>query len=219
MAADLGLVVHAAEADANERPRHRARDRLAQRGLADAGRPDEAQDRRLAAGRELAHRQVLDDAALDLLQAVMVLVEDLAGLGDVDRLLLGHAPGQLDQPVQIAAHHAGLGGGLRHPLVAAQLLLRLAVRLRRHLGLRDRLGQLGDLLRPCRRLRRAGAGWSPSARAGSPRAAARRTRPWSSGRSPGSGAAPRCARRDAATPSPSAAPGRWSRGCPASPAA
>ncbi|MGY4266688.1 hypothetical protein ACVJF2_005258 [Bradyrhizobium sp. USDA 4519] len=74
----------------------------------------------------------------------MVLVEDLARLRDVDRLLLRNAPGQIDQPVEIAAHHAGFGRCLRHPLVAAQFLLRLAFGLRRHLGLDDRLGQLGD---------------------------------------------------------------------------
>jgi hypothetical protein len=42
MAADLGLVVHAAEAHAHELAAHGARDRLAERGLADAGRPDKA---------------------------------------------------------------------------------------------------------------------------------------------------------------------------------
>ena len=48
VAADLGLVVHAAEADARELAAGRARDALAERGLADAGRADEAQDRALA---------------------------------------------------------------------------------------------------------------------------------------------------------------------------
>ena len=63
VAADLGLVVHAAEADADECAAHGAGDRLAERGLADAGRPDEAQDRRLALRRQLAHRQIFDDPA------------------------------------------------------------------------------------------------------------------------------------------------------------
>ena len=56
----------------------------------------------------------------------MVLVEDAPRLGDVDRLLLRQRPGQLDQPVEIGADHAVFGGGLRHALVAAQLLARLA---------------------------------------------------------------------------------------------
>ena len=45
VAADLRLVAHAAERDAHELAPERARDRAAERGLADAGRPDEAQDR------------------------------------------------------------------------------------------------------------------------------------------------------------------------------
>ena len=93
MAADFRLVVHAAEADAHELAAHGARDRLAERGLADAGRTDEAQDRRLALRRELAHREIFDDPPLDLVEIVMVLVEDAPRLDDVDRLLLGQRPG------------------------------------------------------------------------------------------------------------------------------
>ena len=80
VAADLGLVMHAAEADAHEFAVHGARDRLAERGLADAGRTDEAQDRRLALRRELAHGEIFDDAPLDLVEAVVVVVEDVARL-------------------------------------------------------------------------------------------------------------------------------------------
>ena len=84
MAADLRFVMDAAEADAHELAVHRARDRLAERGLADAGRPDEAQDGRLAVGRELAHREIFDDPALDLLKPEMILVEDAPRRRDVD---------------------------------------------------------------------------------------------------------------------------------------
>jgi hypothetical protein len=70
VAADLGLVAYAARRDALEAPPHRAGDRAPQRGLADARRPDEAQDRGAAAVRlELAHGQELEDAVLDVLAA------------------------------------------------------------------------------------------------------------------------------------------------------
>ncbi len=45
MAPDLGLIVYAAERDAHEVAAGRLRDRLAERGLADARRTDQAQDR------------------------------------------------------------------------------------------------------------------------------------------------------------------------------
>src|SRR5437667_6054933 len=47
MPADLRFVANAAKRDADELPIHRARDRLAERGLTDAGRTDEAQNRSL----------------------------------------------------------------------------------------------------------------------------------------------------------------------------
>ena len=86
MAADLGLVVRAAEAHALELDPERARDALAERGLADARRPDEAQDRAAALRVELAHGEILDDALLDLLETVVIGVEDAAGALDVDVL-------------------------------------------------------------------------------------------------------------------------------------
>src|SRR5436305_7666041 len=50
------LSLHDALPISDELAVHGAGDRLAERGLAHAGRTDEAQDRRLAVRRELAHR-------------------------------------------------------------------------------------------------------------------------------------------------------------------
>ena len=61
----------------NLRPVARASERLAERGLADAGRTDQAKDRAPQLVDPLLHRQIFDDALLDLLQTVMILVEDL----------------------------------------------------------------------------------------------------------------------------------------------
>src|SRR5205823_2431155 len=94
MAADLRLVAHAAERDADELAVHRARDRLAERRLADAGRPDEAEDRTLEAhGRlarlifQLLHREILDDPILDLVEIVVIFVEDLPRLLEIEAIL------------------------------------------------------------------------------------------------------------------------------------
>ena len=79
VAADLGLVTHAAERHAHEFAAGRFRDRLAERGLADAGRPDEAEDRPGQLVGALLHGEILDDALLDLLQAIVIGVENLLG--------------------------------------------------------------------------------------------------------------------------------------------
>ena len=92
VAADLGLVAHAADRDPRELPAERAGDRLPERGLADAGRPDEAEDRPGEVVLQLRDREVLDDPLLHLLEVEMVLVEDLARVLEVEVVLGELAP-------------------------------------------------------------------------------------------------------------------------------
>ena len=93
--------------------------RAAERGLADAGRPDEAEDRALLVLLELADREVLDDALLDLLEAVVVLVEDLAHLRDVHVVLVVCGPRQVEDPVEVGAHDRVLGRADLHRCAGA----------------------------------------------------------------------------------------------------
>ena len=85
VAADLGLVADAAERHAHELAAHGAGDRLADRGLAGAGRADQRQDRAgalvgldAALLAQLRDGEVLDDAVLDVVEAGVVGVEHLA---------------------------------------------------------------------------------------------------------------------------------------------
>ena len=75
----------------------------------------------------------------------MVLVEDAPRVLNVDRLLLGQSPGQLDQPIQIGAHHAVFAGGFGHALQPAQFLARGVLDFLRHFGIGDGLVELGHL--------------------------------------------------------------------------
>ena len=75
VAAKLGLVVHAAEGGAHERAAGGVRDRLAERGLADAGGAGEAEDGRPRLAGELEDGHGLEDPALDVVEAAVVLVE------------------------------------------------------------------------------------------------------------------------------------------------
>ena len=103
--ADFRLVVHSAEAHAPELESDRLGDALTERGLAHAGRTDEAQNGTAAFRVELAHGQEFQYAALDLLQTKMILIEDGARLVDVDRLGIDLGPRHGEQPVEVAAGH------------------------------------------------------------------------------------------------------------------
>ena len=123
VAADLGLVPHAADRHADELAAERPRDRLPERRLADAGRPDEAEDLPRDLVAQLRHGQVLDDAVLDLLEVEVVLVEHAAGVLEVEVVLRRLLPGQAEDPFQIAADDAVLGGRCRQTLEPSQLPL------------------------------------------------------------------------------------------------
>ena len=145
MAADLRLVAHAAQRHAHELAVGGPGDRLAERGLAHAGRADQAQDRRLQLVDALLHREVLDDALLDLLEAVVIGVEDLDRLGEVLADLALLLPRQPDQRVDEVAHDRRLGRHRRHHLELLQLRHRLGFGLLRHPGGLDLLLHLVEV--------------------------------------------------------------------------
>ncbi len=146
MAANLGLVVHAAERDAPEVAVQRARDRPAERGLAHSGRSDEAEDRPLHIRLEPADREVVQDAVLDLLEVVVILVENLPGLGDVHFAARRFRPGQNREPLNVVARERVVGGHGRHARKAVELFQRLFLGLLGHTGGFDLFAQLFDIL-------------------------------------------------------------------------
>ena len=145
VAADLGLVMHAAQGQALEMTAQGPGDGAAQRGLAHAWRAGEAEDGALGLGIELAHAEEFQDAVLDLVQTVMVLVQDGLGMGDVQAVAGKLLPRQFHQPVQIGAHHVGLGGVGVHAGQAAQLLVGFLAHLFGQAGLVQGLAQLVQL--------------------------------------------------------------------------
>ena len=103
------LVTHAAQTHAHELAVGRASDRLSERGLAYAGRTNEAQNRCLQTIDSLLHGQILDDALLDLLQPIVVRVQHFDRVGEilVDLALL--LPWKSEQRVDVVAHDRSLG--------------------------------------------------------------------------------------------------------------
>src|SRR4051812_28794837 len=85
---------------------------------------------------ELEDGEVFDDAALDLVQVVMVAVEDAAGLLQVQLVHRRDRPGELADDLEPGADDAVLGAGAGNGLEAGQLARRL---------FHDRLGEAGGL--------------------------------------------------------------------------
>ena len=144
MAADLGLVADAAERHADELASGRARDRLADRRLAGAGRADEREDRAgalvvldAALLAELRDGDVLDDAVLHVVEARVVGVEHLARVLGIEPLLGALAPRDGEQPVEVVADHGRLGRLVAHALEPRELLVGLLEHVLGHLGLGD----------------------------------------------------------------------------------
>ncbi len=109
MPANFRFVADAAERNPHELAVHRARDRLAERGLADTWGADEAEDRPLHVALQLPDGQVLDDAVLDLVEVVVVLVEHSARLDGIEAIFGRRPPGHLEQPVEVRARHLVVG--------------------------------------------------------------------------------------------------------------
>ena len=87
MAANLGFVVQAAEAESNKFAIQRARDRTSERSFTDARRADETKDRALWLFAQLANGERFDDSFLYAFETVMVFVEDLLGLFQIEIVL------------------------------------------------------------------------------------------------------------------------------------
>ena len=142
--ADLDLVAHAAEGEPHELAADGPRDGLAEGGLADAGGPTK-QDRPTVV-LQLADREVLEDALLDLVEAVVVRIEDEARVLDVEVVVALLRPGKIGDPVEVGARDGVLGARRRDRLQPVQLLLRDLVDLRGQARLLEPLLQLVELL-------------------------------------------------------------------------
>ena len=106
-----------------------SRDALRQRCLADAGRADQTQHGPLELLHERLHREILDDALLGLLEAVVILLEDLLRRVDVVVLFALVAPGKRKHPVDVVADDRGLRAHRLHHLELLELLAGFEVRL------------------------------------------------------------------------------------------
>ena len=125
MAADFGLIAHAAERHADKLAAGGFGDRHSERSLAHARRSDEAQNRALGIFHQLADGEKFEDALLDFLQAIMIFVQSFLSPRDVADFLRTLLPRHRQQPVEIVARDGGLGRHGRHRFQFLQFLDRL----------------------------------------------------------------------------------------------
>ncbi|EAU45983.1 hypothetical protein R2601_26956 [Salipiger bermudensis HTCC2601] len=144
--ADLGLVAHATQRDADELAPGGLGHRLAERGLTDTRRADETEDRALELLAARLHREILDDAFLDLLEAVVIVIEHVLRPAQILLHARLGAPRDRQHPVEIVAHHGGLGRHGRHVAQLLELGIGLLAGLFRQLRGLDALGQFVDLV-------------------------------------------------------------------------
>src|SRR5690606_5202241 len=103
VAAYLGFVVNAAERKPDEFSARRLCDRFSERGFTDARRTDEAKYRSLRIFYELANGQKFENPFLYFFQAVMIGVQRLFGFLNAFDLFGSLLPGNIYQPIQVAA--------------------------------------------------------------------------------------------------------------------
>jgi hypothetical protein len=125
MTAYLSLITDAAQTHADELATGGARYRLSQRRLADTGRANQAQNRRLQAVDALLHGKILDDPFLDLFQTPVIGVEDLSSRRKILADSRPFAPRKTDQRLDEIAHHCRFGRHRRHQLELSEFRLRL----------------------------------------------------------------------------------------------
>src|SRR4029079_1833078 len=146
MTADFRFVPDAAQRHAHKFATRRIGNRFAKRSLADAGRTDEAQNGPFQLIRTRLYGEVLEDALLDLVEAIVLLIEDRLRFRDVLLDLALEAPWDREQPIEIVAHDRRFGRHRRHLLELLQLRQRLVLGLFRQLRILDFLLELGDVV-------------------------------------------------------------------------
>ena len=99
VAADFRFVANAAQRYTAKLTVHRLGDRFDQTGFAHAGRSDQTQNRTGRLFSQFAYGQILEDALFYLVEAIVVLGQDIVGTVQIQNFFGTLAPGQRDQHI------------------------------------------------------------------------------------------------------------------------
>ena len=122
MTADLRLVAHAAQADADIFASHRLRNRAGDRSFTGSRRSHQAKDRAGALLRQDADCQVFQHALFDLFQTIMVGFQNLFRMLQARVILRHFVPRQFQHRFQICPDHIRILAASRHILETVDLL-------------------------------------------------------------------------------------------------
>src|SRR5205807_4847073 len=117
---------------------------LSEGGFADARRPDEAQYGAAPLRVQFAHREEFENALLDLLESVMILIENGTSPIHVEVLGIDLRPRHGNEPIEVGARHRIFGRPFGHALEARQFAQPLFLGLRGHPGRGERLPEFRD---------------------------------------------------------------------------
>src|SRR5439155_12632755 len=101
MTADFRFVAHSAETDPDKFAAERIGDRLAEAGLADAGRSEKTEDRAVPLRIEFAHGQIFDQPLFNFFQVVMVGIEELLRLIEIKIVLASFIPRKIGANLEV----------------------------------------------------------------------------------------------------------------------
>ena len=118
---------------------------MTERRFTDAGRTDEAQDRRLRFRIELHHRKAFENTVLHVLEAEVIFVEHALRVLEIEAVLGARMPGQLGDELEIAARDLVVRRVRRHPCKALELAIRFLLDDLGQVRFRELLSELGDL--------------------------------------------------------------------------
>ena len=144
--ADLGFIPYAAQGDAVAFSADGFADRGRDRGLADTGRSDKADDLSLGFVAQFAHGELFDDTLLDFIETVVIGVELFTHQIEVDVLLCHGVPRQLHDGVYVGLDHAGFVGTDRQAFQTRAFLHQRLFDLFGELHLGDLAPQLVDIV-------------------------------------------------------------------------
>ena len=123
MAFDFRFVTHAAEGETEEFPSDRFRNAVAERGLADAGRADEADDGAVDFAFEFRDTDEFENPFFDVFEAEMVAIENAAGDFDIKPVVGHFVPRKFREPIQIVARDRIFGGLRRQEVELVDFIL------------------------------------------------------------------------------------------------